>query len=89
MAGIPADLGGEAPALILAEERTEYLEDPTMVPPQRILPSCDTANGVAFPPRRMVEVAAGIEEGGGRRPAPYTRSSPGRVTRLAAPVPPR
>lgn len=65
MAGVPVDLSGDVPARVLEDERMQYTEE-AAVPPQRILPSCDTSNGVAFPPRRMVAVAEGIEEGGGR-----------------------
>lgn len=34
--------------------------------PERLIPSCNTARGLAFPPRRIVRVAQGIEAAGGR-----------------------
>ncbi len=66
LAGIPLDLSGAAPDVVLVDPRMQYTEDPYTTPPVRLVTSCDTANGPAYPPRRMVEVAAGIEEGGGR-----------------------
>ncbi len=59
--GVPVDLTLSAPtdadfAAVLADPRMQERLDPTM--PNRLLPSCDVAGrGMAFPPRRMVEVA--------------------------------
>lgn len=61
--GVPADLVGSSYEAMLSDPRMEETEEPA-VPPQRLLPSCDGANGVAFPPRRIVDVARGLRDGG-------------------------
>ena len=59
--GVPVDLTLTSPtdadfAAVLADPRMQEQVDPAM--PSRLLPSCNVAGrGVAFPPRRMVEVA--------------------------------
>jgi hypothetical protein len=42
----------------------QEVEDTAMDPPQRLIPSCDTANGVAYPPRRIIDVAIGLRDRG-------------------------
>ncbi len=56
--GIPVDLAGASPADILADPRMTETVDPAE--PSRLAPSCVTENGVAFPPRRLVEVAGAM-----------------------------
>jgi hypothetical protein len=66
IAGVPPDLVS-AEALddadfydrILRDPRMQEREDPTRTPEQggNLVPSCDTATGKAFPPRRIVELA--------------------------------
>jgi hypothetical protein len=64
IAGVPPDLASpeptdEAYAAILADERMQERIDPAM--PTRLVPSCNVpGRGVAFPPRRLVEVARGL-----------------------------
>lgn len=56
IAGIPTDLAGQAPATINADPRMAEVVDPMM--PNRLTPSCNTpGTGLAFPPRRMVDLA--------------------------------
>jgi len=55
IAGVPVDLAGADPASILADPRMTETVDPAM--PTRLVPSCVTDTGLAFPPTRMVEVA--------------------------------
>lgn len=62
--GVPTDLVGLDVETILADPRVEEREDPSMSPPIRLLPSCETASGVAFPPRRILEVSLGLEARG-------------------------
>jgi hypothetical protein len=50
---------------ILADPRMQEVPDPSLPAGQgNLTPSCRTANGVAFPPRRLVEVARGFGERG-------------------------
>ncbi|MFK7990852.1 MAG: hypothetical protein AB8I08_32835 [Sandaracinaceae bacterium] len=64
IAGVPTDLTvpiQTAPNFddILSDPRMEERIDPEM--PTRLIPSCDTpGRGIAFPPRRLVEVARGL-----------------------------
>jgi hypothetical protein len=64
--GVPADLVADPDAVdfdaILADERMAERLSPDN--PNEILPSCGSANGLAYPPRRMVEVAAGFGANG-------------------------
>ena len=66
--GIPGDLAGstvEAYDAMLADARLDEIEVDTsaLTPgPDSLAPSCDTENGFAYPPRRIVEVARGLEE---------------------------
>lgn len=60
--GIPEDLADLRYEAMLADRRMQLVEDPAMDPPQRHLPSCDTANGTAYAPRRMIEVARGLRD---------------------------
>ena len=62
--GIPEDLAtsGATYEAMLADSRLMEVEDTAMTPAQRLLPSCDTANGTAFPPRRIIEVARGLRD---------------------------
>ena len=60
--GIPVDLVDSSYEDMLADARLTEIEDTAMVPPQRLLPSCNTDNGVAFPPRRIIEVARGLRD---------------------------
>jgi len=64
--GIPPDLAtsGATYEAMLADPRMAETEDPAMDPPMRLLPSCDTANGTAYPPRRILSVAAGLRDRG-------------------------
>ncbi|HJL18477.1 MAG TPA: hypothetical protein RMH99_22625 [Sandaracinaceae bacterium LLY-WYZ-13_1] len=61
IAGVPPDLATPAPTdeayqAILDDPRMETRIDPSM--PTRLVPSCDVpGRGLAFPPRRLVEVA--------------------------------
>jgi hypothetical protein len=63
--GIPGDLSTSSYEAMLDDARMQETEE-AAVPPQRLLPSCDTANGVAYPPRRIVRVAAGLRDAGAR-----------------------
>jgi hypothetical protein len=62
--GVPVDLAVPNPTAldferILADERMQERFDPDM--PGRLTPSCDvTGRGLAFPPRRLVQVAQGL-----------------------------
>jgi hypothetical protein len=48
----------------LADERMTEMVDPVAMTP-RLVPSCiDPARGIAFPPRRLVELAQGLEASG-------------------------
>jgi hypothetical protein len=62
VAGVPTDLvtseEGTDYDAIFADERMEVRINPTA--PNELLPSCASANGLAFTPRRMVEVAQGF-----------------------------
>jgi len=64
--GIPDDLVSSSYEAMLADPRLEETEDSSMVPPQRLIPSCHTTNGVAFPPRRIIDVARGLRDRGAR-----------------------
>ena len=59
IAGIPVELSGRSYDSILADPRMEPQIDPGMT--NLLLPSCNTANGTAFPPVRIVETARGLE----------------------------
>ncbi|MCZ7677264.1 MAG: hypothetical protein M5U28_00140 [Sandaracinaceae bacterium] len=64
--GVPEDLAVESPSYdqfraMLADDRMQERVDPTM--PNRLVPSCDTPRGIAFPPRRLVSLAQGIGPG--------------------------
>ncbi|MGE3631742.1 MAG: hypothetical protein AB7P00_17670, partial [Sandaracinaceae bacterium] len=59
IAGIPVDLAGADPATINADPRMQEMVDPAN--PTRLIESCNTpGTGLAFPPRRLVDVAAGF-----------------------------
>ncbi len=60
--GIPVDLADASYEEMLADARLTEVEDTSVTPPVRLLPSCDTANGTAFPPRRIIEVARGLRD---------------------------
>ncbi|MDQ3032682.1 MAG: hypothetical protein M3Y87_09715 [Myxococcota bacterium] len=64
IAGIPGPVDpGAAPAdygAILAHPDMVEAIDPTMT--NRMRPSCSSANGIAFPPRRIVTVAQGLDD---------------------------
>ena len=62
--GVPVDLVGRIYEDMLADARMMETEDPTMDPPTRLVPSCDSPGGSAFPPRRIIEVAAGLRDRG-------------------------
>jgi len=55
IAGVPVDLSGADPSTILADARMTEMVDPAV--PTRLVPSCNTETGLAFPPTRLVEVA--------------------------------
>ncbi len=56
VAGIPIDLAGQPPSVINADPRMVETVDPTV--PTRLTPSCNVAGiGMAFPPRRLVDLA--------------------------------
>lgn len=65
--GVPTDLPerGATYEEMLADPRLAYVEEAVAMP-TRLVPSCDTENGEAFPPRRMIEVAAGLDALGAR-----------------------
>ncbi|MBZ0119128.1 MAG: hypothetical protein K8H88_19185, partial [Sandaracinaceae bacterium] len=64
IAGVPTDLAAPRPTAedfdrILADPRMQEQLDP--VEPNRLRPSCDVpGRGLAFPPRRLVQVAQGL-----------------------------
>lgn len=65
IAGLPWDLtaAGASHDAILADERMQLRADPT--DSTRISPSCNVPGfGLAYPPRRLVEVARGLESRG-------------------------
>jgi hypothetical protein len=64
--GIPPDLATSDASYeaMLSDPRLMEVEDTAMDPPQRLIPSCDTANGIAYPPRRIIEVAIGLRDRG-------------------------
>jgi hypothetical protein len=67
VAGVPPDLtvvgGGTRFDAILSDPRMQEEIDPAM--PNRLTPSCDVpGRGFAFAPRRMVEVARGLDAAG-------------------------
>jgi hypothetical protein len=65
ISGIPRDLSGRDETLILRDPRMDEHIDPSM--PTRLAPSCSVeGRGFATPPRRLLEVGAGIREAGGR-----------------------
>jgi hypothetical protein len=59
IAGVPADLVSDPSSIdydtLLADARMQEMIDPAMG--NRLVPSCNTSSGVAFPPRRLVETA--------------------------------
>ena len=72
IAGIPSDLApGEAdfdrlvsPDPAVRDDRMEERVDPST--PNRLVPSCDTSSGLAFPPVRVVRVAQELRARGAR-----------------------
>lgn len=66
--GVPVDSVPDPSAIdytaILNHPLMQEVEDPSM--PERLIPSCNTVRGIAFPPRRIVSVAQDIEAAGGR-----------------------
>ena len=69
IAGIPSSpapgpLGASDFDAILADPGMQEQIDPSM--PTRLLTSCSSSNGSAYPPRRIVEVAAGLGARGAR-----------------------
>lgn len=63
ISGIPTDLEGESYDTILADPR--MIERPDPEARSQLTPSCDVeGRGLAFPPRRLIETARGLEEEG-------------------------
>lgn len=66
IAGVPTDLVSDPNALdyeaILSDPRMLETVDPNM--PNRLVPSCSTDRGLAFPPRRIVQVAESFGSNG-------------------------
>jgi len=66
ISGVPVDLvsdpGSSNYDAIQADLRMQ--ERPALSNPTRLTPSCTTPAGFAFPPRRLVEVARGLDEAG-------------------------
>jgi len=63
VAGVPPDRVGDASRDILDDPRMVETIDASM--PTRLVPSCSRAgSGVAFPPRRLVKLGAGLEDDG-------------------------
>ncbi len=65
--GIPEDLAGSDAAAydaMLADPRLDLVEIDTDVTlgVDSLTPSCDTDNGKAYPPRRIIEVARGLDD---------------------------
>ena len=67
IAGVPVEAASERPS---AADFAAILEHPAMLEqvdpsmPTRLVPSCNVpGRGIAFPPRRLVQVAAGVGEG--------------------------
>jgi len=64
--GVPADLVSDSDSInydaILADPRMQEMPDPAN--PTRLTPSCTSAGGVAYPPRRMVSLAQQLEARG-------------------------
>ncbi len=60
--GVPIDAVGTSYAAMLDHPLMREEIDPAM--PTRLRPSCNTASGIAFPPRRIVRVAQGLEAAG-------------------------
>ena len=61
--GVPTDLSGADPDTILADDRMVLRVDPE--DPNRLAPSCnEPGRGLAFPPRRMVQVAGDLADAG-------------------------
>jgi hypothetical protein len=64
IAGVPPHLAGADYATILADPDMQEMVDPDN--PTRLRPSCNVpGRGLAFPPRRLVEVAQEIDGAGG------------------------
>ena len=61
--GIPTDAEGEPLDAVLAHP--DMAERIDLASPTRLMPSCSTPNGLAFPPTRIVRVAQEIEAAGG------------------------
>jgi len=59
--GMPSDLHGATPEVILADSRMQYRPSGT-----RLIPACSSPAGEASPGRRYVEVAQGLEAEGAR-----------------------
>lgn len=64
IAGVPRALEGRDYDAMLAAPEMAYRDDTSMDPPLRILPSCEEGTGIALPPRRIVEVASGLDRAG-------------------------
>lgn len=66
VAGVPTDLVADGGATdfdaILSDERMDIRVNPEN--PNELLPSCASRNGMAYPPRRMVEVAESFGDNG-------------------------
>ncbi|MEM9074048.1 MAG: hypothetical protein AAGE52_36485 [Myxococcota bacterium] len=63
IAGIPPGLEGQSWAAILADPDMAETVDPAM--PTRLRPSCSSPRGLAFPPRRFVELGRNLDAAGG------------------------
>ena len=63
IAGVPEDLAGDEPSeydAILADARMQEVVSPVMT--EQLVPSCNVpGRGIAFPPRRLVQVASGLD----------------------------
>lgn len=67
VSGVPVDAAEGAPSLdaLLEDPRMQEAIDPAM--PTRLAPSCNVPDvGIAFPPRRIVQVARDLESAGGQ-----------------------
>lgn len=62
IAGVPVEVQGRDTETILTHPDMQVMVDP--LTPTRIRPSCNRGGNIAFPPRRIVSVAAGLEAAG-------------------------
>ncbi len=62
--GVPTDTAGSDYAAILADPRMAERVDP--MESTRLLPTCATARGVAYPARRMVRTASALDDAGAK-----------------------